>query len=82
MRCLTNQPQFDRTRLELLPLAERIHDLDLSSIREVKAVPREKIPEDLFRVAQRIVLRPTAGPRHYLPAGWSCAARRGATLSH
>jgi hypothetical protein len=56
MRCLTNQPQFDRTRLELLPLAERIHDLDLSSIREVEAIPKEKIPEDLFRVAQRIVL--------------------------
>ena len=51
-----NHPQFDRTRLELLPLEERIHDLDLGSLKEVKAVPGEKIPPELFRVAQRLVL--------------------------
>jgi hypothetical protein len=51
----TNHPQFDRDRLELLPLERRIHDLDLSSIREVNNVPRDQIPGELFRVAQRIV---------------------------
>lgn len=49
MRRSTKQPQFYRTRLELSPLAERIHDLDLNSIREVKAVPREEVPRELFR---------------------------------
>lgn len=56
MRRATNHPQLDRTRLELSPLANRVHDLGISSITEVKAVPREKIPRELFRVAQRMVL--------------------------
>ena len=77
-----NHPHFDRTRLELLPLEERTHDLDLSSIKEVKGVIVEKIPRELFRVAQRIVSAQQAGSGHYLYAWRACAACRRATLSH
>jgi hypothetical protein len=55
MRHSAHPPQFDRALLELAPLAERIHDLDLSIIKEVKGVPAEKIPGGLGRVAQGMV---------------------------
>jgi hypothetical protein len=56
MRRSTHHPQFDRTCLELSPLAERIHDLDISCLKETKTVPIQEIPRGLFRVAQRIIL--------------------------
>ena len=46
--------RFDRSRLEVLPLADRAHDLDLGAIRPL-APPPEAPPEALRRVAERIV---------------------------
>lgn len=47
--------QFDRTGLQLLPLKERVHDLDLGCIRELKKVSHGQIPQAFLRVAQRLV---------------------------
>ncbi|MFC1815183.1 hypothetical protein ACFL0M_04405 [Thermodesulfobacteriota bacterium] len=46
-------PSFDTSRLKLLPLAEREHDLDLSVI--LKLEPRPITHESLTKVAERIV---------------------------
>ena len=44
--------EFDRTKLEILPLAERKHDLDISSIKALK--PADSVPETLLKVGARI----------------------------
>jgi len=46
-------PIFDTSRLNLLPLAEREHDLDLSVILPLE--PRDHVNERLAAVAERIV---------------------------
>lgn len=47
-------PTFDRSRLKLRSLAERTHDLDLSSFLEVGDVPLPFDHPDLARIADRI----------------------------
>ena len=44
--------EFDRSRLRILPLADRKHDLDLSAILPLDQVPLER--EELVEVAKRI----------------------------
>lgn len=56
MRRTPQHPRFDRTCLELSPLAERVHDLGIGSISAANPVPRGIIPPALSRVAQRLVL--------------------------
>ncbi len=46
-------PSFDTSRLKLLPLAKRRHDLDLTAIHPLE--PRMKVHESLAKVARRIV---------------------------
>lgn len=49
---MSRYPRFDRSRLEVLPLAERDHDLDLSCFQDL--APREVVHPSLAEVARRI----------------------------
>ncbi len=48
-------PQFDRTRLKLRPLAERIHDLQLSHWLTAEDAPLPFSHPDLPKLAERII---------------------------
>jgi hypothetical protein len=52
---------FDRNALEILPLSERVHDLSISVVQELAAVPSQAIPDGLRQVAQRMVLAQRKG---------------------
>lgn len=52
-------PEFDRSRLALKPLAERIHDLDLSIIKPLE--PTREVHPDLEAVARKVVAAKAAG---------------------
>lgn len=60
-------PVFDTTRLKLLSLAERKHDLDLAVISPLEA--RHHVHENLARVAERIVCARKAGSAVILMMG-------------
>ncbi|MEW6264297.1 MAG: hypothetical protein AB1641_14600 [Thermodesulfobacteriota bacterium] len=46
-------PMFDRSRLRVLPLSQRRHDLDLSAIRPLERAA--KVPPQLKAVAEKII---------------------------
>lgn len=48
-------PTFDRSALEIAPLAERVHDLDLSAVMDLAAPDAAAIPGPLRETARRIV---------------------------
>jgi len=49
-------PQFDRSKLILKPLSERVHDLDLSVIKPLDAPVTEYLHPDMDTLAKRIKL--------------------------
>lgn len=46
---------FDRLSLKILPLSEREHDLSVAVMRELTAVPRERVCSEIIEVAKRII---------------------------
>ena len=54
-------PRFDRSRLRLLPLAERVHDMTIADVLPVRSSPvSEEIPH-LSDVADRVRASRAAG---------------------
>jgi hypothetical protein len=65
-------PQFDRRRLQIKPLAERVHDLTLESFLPLDAKPGELAPEALSALAtlgQRLVAARRGGAARLLVMG-------------
>jgi hypothetical protein len=55
---MSSYPQFDRSRLQIRPLAERTHDLSLDhllALDDVPPKPAEPAPADLGKLGERLV---------------------------
>src|SRR6516165_6040507 len=62
-------PQFDRSRLRVRPLAERQHDLDLSSLLPLDAPPPALDHPALPALGRRLVAARRAGAARVLVMG-------------
>jgi hypothetical protein len=66
---VSRHPLFDRSALEILPLAERTHDLGLDSVLDLVPTAPELVPPALDEVGRRIVRATRRGAATILMMG-------------